>query len=578
MAKFYPILFAILIPVCLWSQDLTIKGSVTVQPDALLYVRDGNVNIYSTGSLDIQSTGSQRGKVYVEAEGLGAATWTCNGNTTGTGEVKFIGNGIAVDYTINGSNVSFPHLIIDNWELVGGFNIATVTLENNVKVTESLALNNGRIVTSNNEIHIANSNPASISGNFGSNYSNFIEGTLRRDVDTGATNYYRFPIGATPKDTTLPVDFRGYNPISIDLRSSIGAIKPDTVNSIAAKFVPMDDIGTISINTVTNNCYYTSAVQFLEFFWMVKKFGYWSVKPDVNNASLVWNYDFYAFPDKDWLLYQNPGLTHLKIFKAPDSFTPGPTADWSPYLWGSGNLCDGVTVYNNDFRWIRGPNDPASGFPFYQTDSIRASGLTSFSNEGLGGGTGAGLPIELLFLQAEPVNNTFIRVKWATATEINNAGFEVQRSTDGVTFEKIAWVDGAGNSSSTLNYNYPDYDVQPNVLYYYRLKQVDLDGTEELTYVVSAMITSSGIFTISDFIPNPAFDNSRIEVVTSTEKDLHVTIYNTLGQIIQKSKHHVMPGTNQITFQLGWLADGTYYAIIHADNEFYSRKLVLNRP
>ncbi len=584
MAKFYPLFIAFILPLCLSAQNLTIRGSVTVQADALLYVHDGNVDIKSGGALDIQSSGSQRGKVHVDAEGIGLGTWTCDGTTGGTGEVKFLGDD--VDYVVNGSNVSFPNLVVDIFTIAGGgaFNGSVVTLEDDATVTESLELTNGRIVTDTNEIYVANDDPASItsaSGGFGDYYSNFVEGTLRRDVSVGANNYYRFPVGATPVGNTNPVpNFRGYNPVSVDLRSSIGAVKPDTVTSIAAKFTAMTDIGTIGINTVTTNCYYTTGPQFLEFFWMVREFGYWSVTPDINDDTLglPWHYDLYTFPDKDWLLYQNPGLTHLKIFKAPDSFTPGPTADWSPYLWGSGDLCDGVTVYNNGLRWIRGENDPASGFPYYPTDSIRASGLTSFSNEGLGGGTGAGLPIELLYLQADPVNNEFIRVKWATATEINNSGFEVQRSTDGVNFEYIGWVEGAGNSSGTLNYFHNDEQVEPNVLYYYRLNQIDLDGTSELTYIVSAMITSSGLFTISEFQPNPASDNSTIKVVTTSDKDLNVTVYNTLGQVISKSIHHVIAGTNQLDFEFSWLADGTYYAIINTDNEFHSRKLILTRP
>jgi len=113
--------------------------------------------------------------------------------------------------------------------------------------------------------------------------------------------------------------------------------------------------------------------------------------------------------------------------------------------------------------------------------------------------------------------------------------------------------------------------------YYYRLNQIDFDGTSDSTYVVNAIITEASLFTISEFIPNPSENDSRIEVISSKEKDLNVTVYNTLGQVIMKEDHHVIAGTNTIDFDFNLLADGTYYAIIKADNEFYNRKLILTK-
>lgn len=571
MKKLYPLFISLLLPFSPFAQDLVVKGQVTVEPDALLHV-EGDVDIQSTGTLDIQASGSQHGMVRVKVPEISSpGTWNCDGTTTGGGDVEFAG--VDVDYIVSGSNVSFPNLILDfGTPGVGGYIFNKMTLNDNVTVNDSLALTTGRIVTGTNEVYVANSAADAITGSFGTDQSRFIEGTLRREVRTGTDNYYFYPIGGTPGGTGK----EGYNPASIDLRTilHIDAVMPSGVTSVSGKFQEEDYIGVINRQyTTSGDCYFTTAQQYLEFYYMVQKYGYWDFQPNDTSLSTGWNYDFYCFPDKAYLNDSNPGLTHLKIIKAPSS-APAPSSsfDWDPYFFDSGNPCNGVNVSGNNFDWF-----PGEGLAVDQTDSIAAWNLTSFSRFGLGGGTGAGLPIELLYLQAYPVNNTFIQVDWATATEINNMGFEVLRSTDGENFTQIGWQDGAGNSSTTLPYGFPDRNVVPNQLYYYRLNQIDYDGTSELTYIVTAIITEASLFSISEFIPNPSENDSRIEVISSKEKDLNVTVYNTLGQVIMKEDHHVVAGTNTIDFDFNLLADGTYYAIIKADNEFYNRKLILTK-
>jgi hypothetical protein len=82
-----------------------------------------------------------------------------------------------------------------------------------------------------------------------------------------------------------------------------------------------------------------------------------------------------------------------------------------------------------------------------------------------------------------------IRIDWETVTEIDNDGFEVQRSEDGINFEKIGWVDG--NGSSTLTHNYTFYDEEPlQGSNYYRLKQIDYNGDFEYTGIISVLFKS----------------------------------------------------------------------------------------
>ena len=196
----------------------------------------------------------------------------------------------------------------------------------------------------------------------------------------------------------------------------------------------------------------------------------------------------------------------------------------------------------------------------------------------MGGGGTTGLPVELVSLKADPIDNKFIRVSWTTATEINNAGFEVLRSEDGINFTNIGWVDGAGNSSTILNYNLDDNDVVANKVYYYRLRQIDYDGQSDLTNIVSAIITDNTVFVVSEFMPNPTEGTSSFTVLTSTNRDINLVVYNTLGQIISDSRL-IAEGnkTNKFEINLSEMAAGTYYAVITTGEHTFNKKIVVSR-
>jgi hypothetical protein len=114
------------------------------------------------------------------------------------------------------------------------------------------------------------------------------------------------------------------------------------------------------------------------------------------------------------------------------------------------------------------------------------------------------LPIQLLSFEAHPQNNQWIQLKWTTGSEINNKGFEVQRSLNGVDFEKIGWVNGAFNSQTKLNYAFDDRNVISGFKYYYRLNQVDMDGSNSYSKIRVASITNNDFGLI--IYPNPTKD------------------------------------------------------------------------
>lgn len=98
------------------------------------------------------------------------------------------------------------------------------------------------------------------------------------------------------------------------------------------------------------------------------------------------------------------------------------------------------------------------------------------------------LPVTLLGLKAEAVNNSFIRVVWRTAIETNNEKFLVSRSDDGVLFNIVGEVVGHGTTTVPQDYVFNDMGVAPNREYYYRLEQIDFDGYVHLSPLVSARL------------------------------------------------------------------------------------------
>lgn len=211
---------------------------------------------------------------------------------------------------------------------------------------------------------------------------------------------------------------------------------------------------------------------------------------------------------------------------------------------------------------------------------VEYQNVTSFS-----GGTagirvspgGYGLPVKLLYLTATPIDNSYIRLNWATSLEIDNKGFDVERSTDGVHFTKIGWVDGNGNSTQTIAYKFNDNSVLANTVYYYRLKQIDFDGDEEYSSIVSAMIKDGNGFALNELYPNPATDKVTIEVSAEAKQPVVIKVFDILGQIVGEQQWQLNTGSNKLELDLVEFASGTYSVSIFSGNQYITKKLVISK-
>ncbi|MGI4742894.1 MAG: T9SS type A sorting domain-containing protein [Janthinobacterium lividum] len=177
------------------------------------------------------------------------------------------------------------------------------------------------------------------------------------------------------------------------------------------------------------------------------------------------------------------------------------------------------------------------------------------------------LPVELISFDAKR-SDTNVLVTWLTATEISNSGFEVQVSTDGINFRKIAFVASqAINSTNQLQYTYLDQENGKYGVRYYRLRQIDQDGKDTFSpvRVVSFSATSNQVASLSVY-PNP-FDSGQVklalESATAGQATLRVT--DLMGREVSSQTFSAMKGVTEISInQAAQLASGSYLAQITA--------------
>jgi len=161
-------------------------------------------------------------------------------------------------------------------------------------------------------------------------------------------------------------------------------------------------------------------------------------------------------------------------------------------------------------------------------DIITANQGASTASVRLNGNTGAAvpLPVTLVAFTAQPLGALAVRLDWATASEVNSARFEVERSRDGLAFATIGTVAAAGTSASSHTYQLIDNKLPAgSTRLYYRLRQVDLDGTAVYSPVQVVGLDMAGIA----ITPNPAHTSARLQ---GAPAGVLVQVFNALGQVV----------------------------------------------
>lgn len=168
--------------------------------------------------------------------------------------------------------------------------------------------------------------------------------------------------------------------------------------------------------------------------------------------------------------------------------------------------------------------------------------------------------------------NNQVLLKWSTEQEINNAGFVIEKSSNGQNFDSIAFIQGNTNSSTLSNYEF--LDVHPfNGENYYRLKQVDINQTYSYSPIRFINLNSTSSIDVK-VNPNPIQDkNVQLHFTQSINENFEIQVFHSNGQTIMK-KQITANGSPQYSISLpNNISGGIYYVKILSGNQFKTKTI-----
>jgi|GEM_PF-3292309 len=178
------------------------------------------------------------------------------------------------------------------------------------------------------------------------------------------------------------------------------------------------------------------------------------------------------------------------------------------------------------------------------------------------------LPVECATFTGEVVDNKHIALNWTTETELNNKGFIVERSTDGIAFNAIGWVDGSGTTTDLRSYDFIDENVVPNMVHYYRLVQEDLDGTKEV--VCNTLELSVQVQDVASIEVFPVPTNGDLNILINNPfadvTGAVLVVHDDLGRMIMKNTVDLLPGVNRQNLDLTAVPAGHYILGVKYNN------------
>ncbi len=493
------------------------------------FTTSGNINytVTSGTTLDIGTATLAGTGDFTLQSGAGLMICSSQGITSSgaTGSIQVTGSrsySTGANYIYNGSagQVSGNGLpsTLNNLTIN---NSAGLTLSSDITVAGILTLTSGKVTTGSNELKITNTSTSSITGYSSSNY---VIGNLRRSVS--GSGVYDFPLGTSSN----------YELATITLSSATG------FTDILGTFTNANPITTL-LPLLSIAIGGTAITDMLDY-------GYWTLTP--NSTMSGGNYSV-TLKEKGHTNSASTAAAYCVLKRA------NITSSWQS-----------LGTHTNSTQSESGG-----------TVTAVRSGLSSFSHFGIGRGGGA-LPIELIYFKAKLNSEKQVDLTWATASEINNDHFTVERSSDGSQFEELLRKPGAGNSTNTLHYS--DVDESPlNGYSYYRLKQTDYDGRYTYSEIQTVKQKASGDdpdeseLKITSVFPNPFNEKFTVSFMLKTSALVEIQLYNSSGQMVFKDKVNSNDGMNQYDFvdQMG-LTKGMYFLNLIYNDQKQVQKIIKN--
>ncbi len=176
--------------------------------------------------------------------------------------------------------------------------------------------------------------------------------------------------------------------------------------------------------------------------------------------------------------------------------------------------------------------------------------------------TGVALPVELISFTGE-VRDGAVHLSWRTASELNNAGFEVERKSQGGSWNTLGFVRGAGTTTEGQSYTFVDNSASGVVQY--RLKQVDFDGRFEYSNVIEVNAGLPKTFELSQNYPNPFNPTTVIAYQLPVASEVKLEVYDVLGRkVMTLVNGRQDAGSYNLTLNASNLASGVYFYRLQA--------------
>ncbi|MEM1319412.1 MAG: T9SS type A sorting domain-containing protein [Bacteroidota bacterium] len=233
------------------------------------------------------------------------------------------------------------------------------------------------------------------------------------------------------------------------------------------------------------------------------------------------------------------GSGNFELIFSVDVANGTPSAVWT--------IADGTTALFTDFNIRSALN--VSGF----------NELTLTAN--------APLPVELVYFQATAVDDQSL-LTWQTATELDNAGFDIQHSLNGRDWNTLDFVEGQGTTDLFNDYRYFHQEPKSGSNYY-RLKQIDYDG--EYEYSAIKVVQRLGTALEVKVFPNPVSEVLNVEVQMNY-KEGNYQLFNMAGQLVRSN---VLIGENLTQVGLGDLPKGSYILQVQVDGAKEVRNILV---
>ncbi len=276
----------------------------------------------------------------------------------------------------------------------------------------------------------------------------------------------------------------------------------------------------------------------------------------------------YTSPDlKDWAKYPFDGrrkfISRIKFVFEPFSAAGIILAD-TMMDNGSAAMVLRTAPYPDYGKWIPAQYFPADSFYYlYDADLVNFNRVYLCGTQNGSGAilynSAAALPVELTSFTAENTGDK-VALRWSTASELNNRGFEIERKSSGGDFLTIAFISGAGTVQNATQYKFDDTPPFSGN-YAYRLKQYDYDGSYKYSDILSPdYYSGSDKLFVSEIFPNPFSADATVRISIKEKSQIAVRLFSVAGEMLETIiNSEYERGAYTIKINAKYLPEGVYF-------------------